>query len=204
MGSVDASRERRDALRRLRAAAEFGACTRGDLLGAGVRRPLTAVLADQRTAARAFGLRGVEVQQRWARLVAAASDSPTALGFVVVDGSLRDLVARLGVDDDALLRNLRTWGAKRPPIAVSGETAPSGGRRQGRPSAVVQVPLLTAWLLWTAEARSVLHRGIQGYIGAERIRQVAEALIARGMPPPPEKTLLPLDADRLVRLASSR
>jgi len=41
-------------------------------------------------------------------------------------------------------------------------------------------------------------------VTADRVRQVAVALIAYGKPPPREKTLLPLDADRLIRLASNR
>ena len=68
----------------------------------------------------------------------------------------------------------------------------------------MQVPLLTAWLLWTAEARAVVFRGVHGFIGVDRVRQVAVTLIAHGEPPPREKTLLPLDADRLIRLATNR
>ena len=201
VGEVSVSRSRSEALRRLRGSVEFGGCSRGDVLGSAVRRPLIEAFADPATTSRVFGLRGAAVQDRWSHLVSACADSPTALGFVQVDGSMRNLANRLGVDDDAFLRNLRTWGAKRPPIVVVTESKGAKGKKA---SVVVQVPLLSAWLLWTADARSVTYRGMQGFIGPERIRQVAVALIAHGDFPPAEKALLPLDADRLIRLASSR
>jgi len=201
VGEVHVSSSRSEALRRLRGAVEFGGCSRGDLLGSAVRRPLIEVFADPATASRVFGLRGVSVQDRWGRLVRACADSPTALGFVQVDGSMKNLAGRLGVDDDQFPRNLRTWGARRPPIVAATE---SKGKKDGKASVIVQIPLLSAWLLWTADSRSVVHRGMQGFIGPERIRQVAVTLIAHGDPPPAERALLPLDADRLIRLASSR
>ena len=52
-----------------------------------------------------------------------------------------------------------------------------------------------------ADARAVVHRGHQGFIGTDTIRQVAVTLISRGLRPPPEKALLPLDAQRMIRLA---
>ena len=207
VSEVPVSRARSEALRRLRGSVEFGGCSRGDVLGSAVRRPLTEAFADPAVASRVFGLRGAAVQHRWSCLVRACADSPTALGFVQVDGSLRNLADRLGVDDDAFLRNLRTWGAKRPPIVVAAESKGprgAGGAKGRKASVIVQVPLLSAWLLWTADARSVVYRGMQGFIGPERIRQVAVTLIAHGDHPPAEKALLPLDADRLIRLASSR
>ncbi len=197
MVDISVSQTRSDGLRRLRGAVEFGSCSRGDLLGSPVRRPVVDGFTDPVTMSRVFGLRGADVQDRWCRLVRAASSSPTALGFVQSDGSTRSLAVGLGVDGDAFLRNLRTWGARRPPIVA---TVESKGKKA---ASIVQVPLLTAWLLWVADARSVVYRGMQGYIGADRIRQVAVTLIAHGEPPPAEKALLPLDADRLIRLASS-
>ncbi len=194
---IPVSQNRSDCLRRLRGAVDFGSCSRGDLLGSSVRRPVVDVFTDPTTTARVFGLRGADVQERWSRLIRAAALSPTSLGFVQSDGSMRSLAAELEVDGDAFLRNLRTWGAKRPPIVA---TAESKGRKA---TSIVQVPLLTAWLLWVADARSVTYRGMQGFIGPDRIRQVAVTLIASGKPPPPEKALLPVDADRLIRLASS-
>ena len=198
MGGSDVLQHRRDALRRLRAAVEFGACTRGDLLGAAVRRPLVEAFVDPANLSAAFGLRGAEVRGRWGCLVRAAADGPSALGFVQADGAMRDLADRIGVDADAFLRNLRTWSARRPPIVVTTETSGPGS------PVLVQVPLLTAWLLWTAEARAVVFRGVHGFIGVDRVRQVAVTLIAHGELPPREKTLLPLDADRLIRLATNR
>ncbi|HCV35850.1 MAG TPA: hypothetical protein DF783_02915 [Acidimicrobiaceae bacterium] len=198
MSETPVFQARNDALRRFRDAVEFGGCSRGDLLGSPVRRPVVDVFADPATASRVFGLRGTDAQGRWSQLVRGAAESPTSLGFVHADGTVGDLVGRFGGGRDVFLRNLRTWGAKRPPIVVSAE------RKDRKKTAIVQVPLLSAWLLWIADARSVTYRGMQGFIGAERIRQVAVSLIVNGKMPPPEKALLPVDADRLIRLASSR
>ena len=58
VSEVPVSRARSEALRRLRGSVEFGGCSRGDVLGSAVRRPLTEAFADPAVASRVFGLRG--------------------------------------------------------------------------------------------------------------------------------------------------
>ncbi|MEE2769395.1 MAG: hypothetical protein VX833_09300 [Actinomycetota bacterium] len=187
--------DRDEALARLRAAQRFGGCTRAALLGGAVRGPLLTAMADTETAKVRFGMRGADLQKRWLRLVELAGSRPAALGFVQVDGTLRTLAKQLRADQATLARNLRAWERRdQPPVVVE-------SIRGKKPTVLVQLPLLTDWLLWTADARAVLQRGHQGFIGADVIRQVAVTLIGRGLGPPPEKALLPLDAQRMIRLA---
>ena len=187
--------DRDESLARLRAAQRFGGCTRAALLGGTVRGPLLTAMADTETAKVRFGMRGADLQKRWVRLVELAGSRPASLGFVQVDGTLRTLAKQLRSDQATLARNLRAWERRdRPPVVVE-------SIRGKKPTVLVQLPLLTDWLLWTADARAVLQRGHQGFIGTDVIREVAVTLIGRGLGPPPEKALLPLDAQRMIRLA---
>lgn len=192
---ADVRQHRDEALARLRAAQRFGGCTRGTLLGGAVRAPLVAAMVDPETARARFGIRGVDLQKRWARLVELAGVRPASLGFLQVDGTLGALARQLRTDQATLSRNLRTWERRDHPPVLAEAT------RGKKPTVIVQIPLLTAWLLWVADARAVVYRGHQGFIGTDAIRQVAVTLIGRGLQPPPEKALLPLDARRMIRLA---
>jgi len=193
MAHVRQSRD--EALARLRSAQRFGGCTRAALLGGAVRDPLLAAMTDPEAARTCFGIRGADLQKRWARLVGLAGARPASLGFVQVDGTLGLLAKQLHTDQATLSRNLRTWERRdRPPVLAE-------ATRGKKPTVLVQIPFLTAWLLWVADARAVVHRGHQGFIGTDTIRQVAVTLISRGLRPPPEKALLPLDAQRMIRLA---
>tara|TARA_B100002049_G_C15979140_1_gene332223 strand:- start:271 stop:738 length:468 start_codon:yes stop_codon:yes gene_type:complete len=152
-------------------------------------------MIDPETARRCFGIRGTDLQKRWARLVGLAGARPASLGFVQVDGTLGLLAKQLHTDQATLSRNLRTWERRdRPPALVE-------ATRGKKPTVLVQIPSLTAWLLWVADAQAIVHRGHQGFICTDTIRQVAVTLISRGLRPPPEKALLPLDAQRMIRLA---
>jgi hypothetical protein len=127
--------------------------------------------------------------------VGLAGARPASLGFVQVDGTLGLLAKQLHTDQATLSRNLRTWERRdRPPVLAE-------ATRGKKSMVLVQIPFLTAWLLWVADARAVIHRGHQGFIGTDAIRQVAVTLISHGLRPPPEKALLPLDAQRMIRLA---
>lgn len=193
MGDVRQCRD--EALVRLRAAQRFGGCTRATLLGGVVRAPLLVAMTDSETVRVRFGIRGVALQKRWSRLVDLAAARPASLGFVQIDGTLGVMAKQLHTDQATLSRNLRAWERRdRPPVLAE-------VIRGKKPKVLVQIPLLTAWLLWVADARAVVHRGHQGFIGADTIRQLAVTLISRGLRPPPEKALLPLDAQRMIRLA---
>ena len=193
MAHVRQSRD--EALARLRSAQRFGGCTRAALLGVALRAPLLAAMIDPETARRCFGIRGTDLQKRWARLVGLAGARPASLGFVQVDGTLGVLAKQLHTDQATLSRNFRTWERRDRPPALAEAT------RGKKPTVIVQIPSLTAWLLWVADAQAIVHRGHQGFICTDIIRQVAVTLISRGLRPPPEKALLPLDAQRMIRLA---
>ena len=193
MAHVRQSRD--EALARLRSAQRFGGCTRAALLGGALRAPLLAAMIDPETARRCFGIRGTDLQKRWARLVGLAGARPASLGFVQVDGTLGVLAKQLHTDQATLSRNFRTWERRDRPPALAEAT------RGKKPTVIVQIPSLTAWLLWVADAQAIVHRGHQGFICTDIIRQVAVTLISRGLRPPPEKALLPLDAQRMIRLA---
>jgi hypothetical protein len=124
-----------------------------------------------------------------------AGARPASLGFVQVDGTLGLLAKQLHTNQATLSRNLRAWERRDRPLVLAEAT------RGKKSTVLVQIPFLTAWLLWVADARAVVHRGHQGFIGTDIIRQVAVTLISRGLRPPPEKALLPLDAQRMIRLA---
>ena len=193
MPNIRQSRD--EALARLRAAQRLGGCTRSALLGGPVREPLLNALIDPNTAKEYFGVRGVDFQKRWGLLVKLAGSRPASLGFVQVDGTLASLAKQFGTDQATLSRNLKAWGRRVPPAVVY------EADRRKKPTLLLQIPLLTSWMLWVADARSFLQRGLQGFIGADMVRQVSVTLIALGLEPPPEKGLLPVDARRLTRLA---
>ena len=173
--------QRREARSRLAYATQVAGCVRGDLVGSGARRPIIRAFTDLEVARDVFGIRQASMRDRWRLLVGLAADKPLALGFISVDGGLRGLGVDLDVDYTTLSRNLNSWESRRPPLVVTGH----GKRIRARaPVAIIQIPLLTQWLLWTAEARAYSLGGHRGVIGFETIAEIGRALIPLGLPPP--------------------
>ena len=187
--------QRRKARNRLTYATRVGDCTRGDLIGAGPRKHITRAFTQREVARDVFGMRQVTMRDRWRLIVAVAADKPLAIGFIQVDGGLRGLGVDLGVDYTTLCRNLNGWEDRRPPLVVTGHGKRIGARA---PVAIIQIPLLTEWLLWTAEARAHSLGGHRGVIGFETIAEIGRTLIPLGLPPPLSPMVYRDEARRLL------
>ena len=197
---------RNDAKWRLNRAAEYGGCHATELLKSGARSPIIKSLTAPDVARNVFGMRQASMQDRWRALVKLAADNPYALGFRNVDGGLRGLADDMGTCLDAdssfttLSRNLNEWGARQPPLVLTGH----GKRTRARaPLDLIHIPLLTRWLLWTAEARANVFAQAPRVIDLNTICEVACRLIPLGTPPPSSK-LERSEANRLLRNADRR
>ena len=197
---------RNDAKWRLNRAAEYGGCHATELLKSGARSPIIKSLTAPDVARNVFGMRQASMQNRWRALVGLAADNPYALGFRNVDGGLRGLADDMGTCLDAdssfttLSRNLNEWGARQPPLVLTGH----GKRTRARaPLDLIHIPLLTRWLLWTAEARANVFAQAPRVIDLNTICEVACRLIPLGTPPPSSK-LERSEASRLLWNAERR
>ena len=191
---------RYEAKARLRLAAEYGGCHTFDLLTSGARSPIIKSLTAPDVARNVFGMRQASTQNRWRALVGLAADNPYALGFRKVDGGLRGLTEDMNTCPDTdtcfttLSRNLNEWSTRQPPLVLTGY----GKRTRARPPlALIHIPLLTQWLLWTAEARANVFAQVPRVIDLNTICAVACRLIPLGAPPPPSK-LERSEANRLL------
>lgn len=191
---------------RLRLAAKYGGCHAFDLLGSGARRPIIESLTAPDVARNMFGMRQASMQDRWRALVGLAADKPYALGFRNVDGGLRGLADDMNTCLDAdssfttLSRNLNEWSTRQPPLVLMGYGKQTSARA---PLALIHIPLLTRWLLWTAEARANVFAQVPRVIDLNTICEVACRLIPLGAPPPPSTMERP-EANRLLRNADRR
>jgi hypothetical protein len=197
---------RNDAKWRLNRAAELGGCHATELLKSGARSPIIKSLTAPDVARNVFGMRQASMQDRWRALVGLAADNPYALGFRNVDGGLRGLADDMNTCLDAdssfttLSRNLNEWSTRQPPLVLTGH----GKRTRARaPLDLIHIPLLTRWLLWTAEARANVFAQAPRVIDLNTICEVACRLIPLGTPPP-SSTLERSEANRLLRNADRR
>ena len=188
---------RHEAKSRLKHAAMYGGCSAFDLLRSGARRPIIASLSAPDVARDVFEMRQATTQQRWCDLVELTADNPYALGFYAVDGGLRGLAKDMLTGFPTLSRNLNDWNTRQPPLVLTGY----GKQTSARPSlTLIHIPLLTRWLLWTAEARANWFAIRSRVIDPNTICEVACRLIPLGAPPPPSK-LERSEAKRLLRNA---
>ena len=197
---------RYEAKTRLGLAAKYGGCHTFDLLRSGARSPIIKSLTAPDVARNVFGMRQASTQNRWRALVGLAADNPYALGFRQVDGGLRGLTEDMNTCLDAdtcfttLSRNLNEWSTRQPPLVLTGY----GKQTRARPPlALIHIPLLTQWLLWTAEARANVFAQVPRVIDLNTICAVACRLIPLGAPPPSSK-LERSEANRLLRNADRR
>lgn len=172
---------RSDAHRRLnRALGHADGIRPGDLLGAATRTLVVKQMALPDTARSLLGLRQTSTHRLWRALVKRCADSPRAVGFMRVEGGLRGLAAELGVDHTTLSRSLKAWETRHPPLVATGYEQRSRARES---LALIQIPLLTEWLLWTADARARWLSHLPGVAGDRQIVDIQRAYIPRGMPP---------------------
>jgi hypothetical protein len=175
-----------DANRRLQHALHLsGSLNAGELLGANTRAHVTRPMTEPETARTLFGLRQASTHRLWRAVVRRCADNPRAVGFMRFDGGLRGLGAELGVDHTTLSRSLKAWGSRHTPLVVTGHEQRSRARES---LVLIQVPLLTEWLLWTAETRSRWLGHQPGHLSDTDIVDIQRVFIPQGMPPSPEIT----------------
>ena len=157
-----------------------GGCYPSQLLGARARHLVVRAFSSQLATRSGFGMRQKTMRDRWSQLVELTAATPTALGFFKVDGGLRGLAETLNTDHTTLFRNLKTW-AKRPYPLVRTDL---GSRSDRQPLRWIQIPLLTEWLIWTAEQRARLESGQPGALYETTIVGLTEYMIPMGITPP--------------------
>ena len=193
MAGLEKNREL--AIERFKSAQRFGSCSPSDLLGSSIRAPVLSVLSEKKVAIRSYGMRGSDLQSQWFKLVALAGTRPDSLGFIERKGNLKKFAKELKVKEEEIQKNLKAWSRRKNPPVIY-ET------HSGKKARItIQIPLLTEWLLWVADSRSVVHRGMKGYLNFRTINELTTSLISKGISPPPEKNLLPVDAARMIRIS---
>jgi hypothetical protein len=193
MAGLEKNREL--AIERFKSAQRFGSCSPSDLLGSSIRAPVLSVLSEKKVAIRSYGMRGSDLQSQWFKLVDLAGARPDSLGFIEHKGNLKKFAKELKVKEEEIQKNLKAW-SRRKNSPVIYET------HSGKKARItIQIPLLTEWLLWVADSRSVVHRGMKGYLNFRTINELTTSLISKGISPPPEKNLLPVDAARMIRIS---
>jgi hypothetical protein len=126
-------------------------------------------------------MRRQSVRARWTDLVALATAKPNSLGFVSTKGGIVEIAEEMRCDPSTLFRNLRTWTHKKPPLVEVGFVKKP--KRQPQ-VALLQIPILTEWLLFTAAVRGAKEAGLPHAARFEQIRELTELHIAQAIPPP--------------------
>ena len=152
-----------------------------DLLGATTRRLIAHGLTNEEFCKTYLGMRRQSVRERWADLVALATAKPNSLGFVSTKGGIVEIAEEMRCDPSTLFRNLKTWSEKVPPLVEVGFVKKP--KRQPQ-VALLQIPLLTEWLLFTAATRGAKEAGLPHAARFEQIRELTEMYIAQAIPPP--------------------
>jgi hypothetical protein len=175
-----------DAYKRLNRALNLGGLLNaGDLLGANTRAHVTRLMTEPETARTLYGLRQTSTHRLWRALVKRCAETPGALGFMRVEGGLRGLGEELGVDHTTLSRNLNAWETRHTPLVVTGHEQHSRARES---LALIQIPLLTEWLLWTAEVRARRLSDQPDHLWDTAVVDIQRVFIPQGPPPSPDVT----------------
>ena len=173
--------------------------TRGNLIGASTRRLIVAGLATDEFARTHLGMRQSSVRQRWRTLVPLAAAKPNSLGFVTARDGIVEIAEEMRCDPSTLFRNLKTWSEKVPPLVEVGFVKKP--KRQPQVS-LLQIPILTEWLLFTAATRGAKEAGLPHAARFEQIRELTELYIAQAIPPPVTGGVLTWqEADKLIKQA---
>ena len=175
-----------DAHRRLQRALNLGgSLNAGDLLGANTRAHVTRPMTEPETARTLYGLRQTSTHRLWRALVKRCAETPRSLGFMRVEGGLRGLGEELGIDHTTLSRRLKAWETRHPPLVMTGYEQRSRARES---LALIQIPLLTEWLLWTAEARARWLGDQPDHLWDTAVVDIQRMFIPQGPPPSPDIT----------------
>ena len=155
--------------------------TRGNLLGASTRRLVVAGLTTDEFARTRLGMRQSSVRQRWSKLVSLSAAKPNSLGFITARDGIVEIAEEMRCDPSTLFRNLKSWTNKEPPLVEVGFVKKP--KRQPQ-VALLQIPILTEWLLFTAATRGAKEAGLPHAARFEQIRELTELYIAQAIPRP--------------------
>jgi hypothetical protein len=172
--------DRHKAMKRLRRAAEIGNCSTSDLLRAKARRPVINALTSNYFTQEQLGMRQRSMGDRWAELVELSADKTWALGFVEIDRGIRGLGEDLQTPFTSLSRNLVAWREANPPLVRIATHTPEGDQER---FVMLQVPLVTRWLLWVAEYRAQYFAQVPRALYLDEISEIAQVMICSGMEP---------------------
>ena len=167
-----------------------------DVLPPRTRHELVGAIASGEFVERTSLGRTASQRQRWKALVQESVKRPKSLGFVEFKDGTDGLALKLGVGDQSTWsRTLKKWSTVEPPLVECG-SAPKG---RGRPQLkIVQIPLLTEWLLWVVQTTSIrLNPRGRDYLWESHIRDLP-ALAIRQLWPPGSPDLSRDQADRII------
>ena len=172
--------DRDEANKQLRYLASSGNCGVSDLLRAKARRPIINALASEHFAKGQLGMRQSSMRYRWAELVELSADQIWALGFIQIDGGIRGLGEDLETPFTSLSRNLVTWRETNPPLVQVATDIPEGDQER---FVMLQIPLVTRWLLWVAEYRAHYFAQVPKALYLNEISELAGLMILNRMEP---------------------
>jgi hypothetical protein len=198
--SVDLKERRNVAFGTLGRAVGLSEAKPSDLLGSSARRLVARALTDEEFCKTHLEMRRQSVRERWADLVALATAKPNSLGFVSTKGGIVEIAEEMRCDPSTLFRNLKTWSEKVPPLVEVGFVKKP--KRQPQVS-LLQIPILTEWLLFTAATRGAKEAGLPHAARFEQIRELTELYIGQAIPPPVTGGVLTWqEADKLIKQAN--
>ena len=128
-----------------------------------------------------LGMRQRSMRQRWQRIVKEATRYPKSLGYIAVKKGLNDVAQRLRCEPSTLFRNLKTWEVQEPPLVVCGYERDHGRKQR---IGVMQVPLVSDWLLFIARANAQSLGGLPNAITTAQTRKLVRAYLKARLAPP--------------------
>ena len=157
-----------------------GGCYPSQLLGVRARHLVVRAFSSELATRSGFGMRQKTMRDRWSQLIQLTAATPTALGFFKIEGGLRGLAQELSTDHTTLSRNLKTWAERPYPLVRTDFDLLSDCKSLGW----IQIPLLTDWLIWTAEQLARLESGQPAHLYEKTIVGLTEHMIPIGITPP--------------------
>ena len=189
--------EREKAEQRLVAAARRAQSSLADVLSRPARRQLAEAITSETFRSNSAVGRTSSQQERWEALVQASMKSSKSLGFVKIKDGTHGLALQLGVGDQSTWsRSFKKWSTGNRRIIDTGTAAEGRGRPQLQ---IVQIPLLTDWLLWVADANAIrLNPMGRDYLWDSHIRELP-VLGIRQLSPSPSPDISRARADRFIQ-----
>jgi hypothetical protein len=143
-----------------------------------------------------LGMRRSSMRQRWKRIIKEVTRHPDSLGYITVKKGLNDVAQRLRCEPSTLFRNLRTWETQEPPLVVCGYVRDHGRKQR---IGVIQVPLVSDWLLFIARANAQSLGGLPNAITTAQTRKLVRAYLKARLPPPlSEASVSAIEAEKLI------